>query len=90
MFVVKDPKYLRNLCDEDNPTQSPTFLLFDSGKTKVYNKQNSYKTVGTNIIGYLLEKMDLNHHLDKVPLILDNYGYAPEGMYNYVLYNINQ
>ena len=86
MFVVKDPQFLTNVFEKDNPKQSPTFLFFDSS----CNNYHSFETIGTNIIKYLLSKMKYTNHSGKVQDVLHKYGYIPEGMYKYVLYYIIQ
>ena len=86
MFVVKDPQFLTNVFEKDNPTESPTFLFFDSS----YNNYDSFDKIGTNIIKYLLNKMKYTNHSGKVQDVLHKYGYTPQGMYKYVLYYIIQ
>ena len=86
MFVVKDPQFLTNVFEKDNPTESPTFLFFDSS----CNSSHCFKKIGTNIIKYLLSKMKYTNHSGKVEGVLHKYGYTPQGMYKYVLYYIIQ
>ena len=87
MFVVKDPQFLTNVFDEDNPTQSPTFLFFDSFCD---GNLHSFEMVGRNVITYLSSKMNYTIQTGKVTSVLCKYGYTPEGMYKYVLYYITQ
>ena len=86
MFVVKDPQFLTNVFEKDNPTESPTFLFFDSS----YNNYHSFETIGTKIIKYLLSKMKYTNHSGKVQDVLHKYRYTSHGMYKYLLYYIIQ
>ena len=86
MFVVKDPQFLTNVFEKDNPTESPTFLFFDSS----FKNYHSFETIGTNIIKYLLSEMKYTNHSGNVKALLHKYGCIPEVMYKYVLYYIIQ
>ena len=88
MFVVKDPKYIINAFEEDNPTRSPTFLFFDSC---ISGKHHSFDKIGVKIISYLMKTV--NYEITKrggTKDVLKKYGYVPEGMYKYVLYSIDK